>query len=234
MGKVSLSRTKKVPSLPPVSAQYSCSSFSALVLFSTFLWNHFSPKCSSVGGISWATKRGEASENQDQHHQTGPSVHAASGDWVTHQGWPQLTFTPRGLGSQPLLPSPRQPPTPDSPHLWWPPESRPSTASTLLYRKSESYNTLGAALKEQHQGRSAAQGQRAGKPGTKSVSGAEQSIKCSHPPQVAQANQAFQRAGKTLTPQWLSTWASQPIREEPGKPWYPKRQLHGWAEHVQA
>lgn len=115
MGKVSLSRTKKVPSLPPVSAQYSCSSFSALVLFSTFLWNHFSPKCSSVGGISWATKRGEASENQDQHHQTGPSVHAASGDWVTRQGWPQLAFTPRGMGSQPLLPCPRQPPTPDSP-----------------------------------------------------------------------------------------------------------------------
>lgn len=147
MGKVSLSRTKKVPSLPPVSAQYSCSSFSALVLFSTFLWNHFSPKCSSVGGISWATKRGEASENQGQHHQTGPSVHAASGDWITEQGWPQLAFTPRGLGSQPPLPSPRQTPTPDSPHSRWPPESWPRTASTLLCRKPESYNTLGTALK---------------------------------------------------------------------------------------
>lgn len=172
MGKVSLSRTKKVPSLPPVSAQYSCSSFSALVLFSTFLWNHFSPKCSSVGGISWATKRGEASENQDKHHQTSPSVHAASGDWITDQGWPQLAFTPRGLGSQPPLPSPGQPPTPDSPHLWWPLESWPSTASTLSYRKSESYNPLRAALKEQHQGWSAAPGQRAG-------NGAERSIQMS-------------------------------------------------------
>lgn len=74
------------------------------------------PKMQLCGGISWATK-GEASENQDKHYQTSPSVHAASGDWITDQGWPQLAFTPRGLGSQPPLPSHGQPPTPDSPPI---------------------------------------------------------------------------------------------------------------------
>lgn len=32
---------------------------------------------------------------------------------------------------------------------------------------------------------------------------------------------------KTLEPHWLSTWVSQPIREEPSRPWYPKIQLLG-------
>lgn len=100
MGNVSLSRTRKVPSLPPVSEQYSCNSFSALVLFSTFLWNHFSPKCSSVGGVSWATKRGGVSENLDP----APRISRLAPLHMLTQGTgnrqrPQLAFT-RGLRRQ--------------------------------------------------------------------------------------------------------------------------------------